>query len=280
MGWRGSGLVCAVALVAGSSAWSAPAILNPDWLKKPNGEDLSDAYPAIASTLSLSGRAVIRCLVDARGGLRDCEVESESPAGFGFGEAALSLSRAFIMRPLTVAGTPVEGGEVRIPIAFRLPAEDMPEAQPTDPPPAAASLTLARQAVIALRVMDAVRSNLATDLHDLQARPSVVDPAIRAAALTAYRETMDATAQTVTETMARVYANTFTAQQLRDIAASSEPPEGAASYASPQGLAMRLFDARVDGFNATFRAGLHDRFCSRWPCAAGATTPPPTGANR
>ena len=39
----------------------------------------------------------------------------------GFGDAAMKLSKLFKMRPQTKDGQPVDGGTVRIPIAFRLP---------------------------------------------------------------------------------------------------------------------------------------------------------------
>jgi protein TonB len=59
--------------------------------------------------------------VTAQGTLTNCEVTSEEPDSAGFGDAAMRMSRLFKMRPMTKDGSPVAGGTVRIPIAFRLP---------------------------------------------------------------------------------------------------------------------------------------------------------------
>jgi protein TonB len=47
-------------------------------------------------------------------------VTSETPSRAGFGDAALKLSAYFRMTPRTIDGEPVDGGQTRIWIAFRL----------------------------------------------------------------------------------------------------------------------------------------------------------------
>jgi TonB family protein len=91
-------------------------VSNPDWMRKPTQAEASSYFPAGAQ--GEAGHALIVCAVTTRGLLDRCEVASESPPGHGFGAASLALSQLFLMRPMTVDGQPVAGGQVQIPISF------------------------------------------------------------------------------------------------------------------------------------------------------------------
>jgi TonB family protein len=165
-------LLCLIAAIGGGRAWASPSatdgagstpspninlpvegvITNPDWVKTPNGADFADDYPAIARALGLGGHATLHCAVAADGSLENCEVSSEAPKGMGFGAAAIEMSTDFLMRPQTIDGRPVSGGEINIPIHFQPAPDDAPTAPaPAEPAktPTPATLALAHRLALA-----------------------------------------------------------------------------------------------------------------------------------
>jgi protein TonB len=81
-------------------------ITNPRWLQRPR--DLGVYYPRRAEARGVTGEVVLDCLVSTIGRL-DCGVVSETPRSWGFGEAALAISRDHRMAPATQDGVAVQG---------------------------------------------------------------------------------------------------------------------------------------------------------------------------
>ena len=112
---KGLGLAC----LATFSLCTPPRVFAqdkaPDWLRRPDTQDLMAVWPVAAMKSGRGGKAVVSCTVTVQGTLRDCYVKSEKPAGIGFGNAGLTLTSQFVMKPAIHDGKPVES-TVSIPI--------------------------------------------------------------------------------------------------------------------------------------------------------------------
>ena len=91
-------------------------ISDPHWARVPT--DLERFYPRRALERGIEGRAVLDCYVSTIGALT-CSIVSETPSGFGFGEAAQRISREYAMVPATVDGQPAPG-RYRMTVPFTL----------------------------------------------------------------------------------------------------------------------------------------------------------------
>ena len=87
-------------------------------------------YPGRAQRMEIGGKAVMNCEVDMEGRFQDCRLVSETPEGYGFGEATLLVAPYFKIKPtLNAAGDPVPGGRIDFPLVWSLPQDDKPPAK-------------------------------------------------------------------------------------------------------------------------------------------------------
>lgn len=125
-------LMMMLALASGA-AQPKPAPVQPDWITPPTAIDALKFYPPEAQKKGVSGSAVIECVLQVSGDLRNCQLASETPTGWGFGEAALAAAPFLKARPYSINGVPYEGS-LKTPIVFRFP--ETPAIEPVTLPAA------------------------------------------------------------------------------------------------------------------------------------------------
>ncbi len=87
-----------------AATYTVPRVVNPQWVRQPR--DLARYYPERALQREIEGRVVLDCGVSVQGVL-SCAVISETPPNWGFGQAALRISRDYQMVPATRGGVAV-----------------------------------------------------------------------------------------------------------------------------------------------------------------------------
>jgi len=201
-------------------------VTNPEWLRKPDGDDMAHFYPPLAQMFSLSGRAVIDCTVTVQGSLSDCTVGGEKPVGVGFGQAALGLSGLFRMKPQTLDGAPVGGARIRVPIHFVAPPVP---ASSAPPPPEAkpAALALGDRLAMAMTSNYADRVKAGVDNYRKAYAPQGVTQE-QTLAFDDLEQAYVANIPNVRQRYARAYANAFSEDELKAILAFVDSPAGKA----------------------------------------------------
>ncbi len=92
------------------------------WAQRPSARRIAELYPARALREGVGGRVALDCRV-LGGGAVSCSVASESPAGLGFGRAALTAASSYRANPTMSDGSTSSGATARIVVQFQAPAQ-------------------------------------------------------------------------------------------------------------------------------------------------------------
>jgi len=95
---------------------------NVTWAQRPSARRISELYPDRALRQGVGGRVELNCNVRSNQTL-SCNVANESPAGMGFGAAALSASQSYRANPALSDGTDATGSQARIVVQFQAPSQ-------------------------------------------------------------------------------------------------------------------------------------------------------------
>ena len=113
---------CEAVPVAGPRVWVPPeptdTVITPAWAERaPSAGDIMRLYPVEALNQAIEGVAYLNCTVTASRAL-DCVEGTQTTPGYGFGPAAVKVSRLFAVKE----GYPgVEPGvAVRLPVRFEV----------------------------------------------------------------------------------------------------------------------------------------------------------------
>jgi hypothetical protein len=85
----------------------------------PAAEDFQATFPKTENGVN-HVRVVLGCTVGADGALDGCAVNSEDPAGQGYGAGALALATKFRLQPWGADGEPMVGAHINLPIRYEL----------------------------------------------------------------------------------------------------------------------------------------------------------------
>ena len=110
LGGGGTGTGDGVGAGAGSSGLR--------WIRELTRAERHELFPSRAQRRRISGQAVILCRINRDTTVTHCRDESERPAGWGFGRAAVRAAQYMRVRPRVVNGVVQDGARERITVSF------------------------------------------------------------------------------------------------------------------------------------------------------------------
>ena len=97
----------------------APYHTHPSLISGPDGDAFSYYYPPRAKRAGIEGAAMVSCTVTTMGLAVDCSVASESPKGYGFGNATIEIASLFRFHPAKAYGLLLEE-PITVPLRWTL----------------------------------------------------------------------------------------------------------------------------------------------------------------
>jgi protein TonB len=88
------------------------------WQTRANASQFSAVYPQAARGASVAGRVQLNCAIQSDRSAA-CQIVGETPAGYGFGDAALRVARYYRARATLDDGTTSVGAQAALNITFR-----------------------------------------------------------------------------------------------------------------------------------------------------------------
>ena len=89
-----------------------------NWERAPNARDFARYFPDRAIDAGVSGTVTLDCIIGG-GGRLACSVAGESPDGYGFGRAAINISRQLRVDTRLSDGSSAAGRNLILPLSFR-----------------------------------------------------------------------------------------------------------------------------------------------------------------
>lgn len=97
-------------------------LTDPVWVLAPGPGDLDRFFPPRAWERGISGQTTLSCIATVSGILSDCQVVSETPANWGFGTAAVRLTRLYRLDISSSSGQAIAGRRTELTINWEAPS--------------------------------------------------------------------------------------------------------------------------------------------------------------
>lgn len=239
---------------------------NPSTRTPPSPDDLSREYPPLALAMNLSGRATVTCRAEVDGRVDECRINSEQPAGLGFGAAAVRMTAYMSMKPATIDGQAI-AAPITVPFNFKPFEAYTATPLPKLPPASPEALAIARR-IVATEDLDSRLQEASRPLLERATAAVAVDGAGPNAAglIDTLRLGLDDAAAEEVEMQAHILASDMPLEQLAATAAFLESPAGKAWRAAD----VRGESERRDTFARRVAAAVHRRACTG-PGCGGST---------